>query len=55
MQVQGVTSRDIENHITGLIKEGELSDSSIKKTLDVLNAAYKWAYNRKEVEENPVV
>lgn len=55
MQIQTVTSIDIENHIMGLIKSGDLSSSSIKKTLDVLNAAYKWAYNRKDVEENPVV
>lgn len=54
MQIQAVTSVDIEQHIRFLMKEGKLSESSIIKTLDVLNAAYDWAKRRGDLEVNPV-
>ena len=54
MQIQAVTSIDIEQHIRQLIKEGKLSESSIIKTLDVLNAAFDWAKRRGDLENNPV-
>lgn len=54
MQIQAVTSVDIEQHIRRLMKEGQLSESSIIKTLDVLNAAYDWAKRRGDLEVNPV-
>ena len=54
MQVQAVTPADIENHIGTLTKEN-LSTSSVKKALDVLNAAYEWAVVRGDLEANPVV
>lgn len=43
MQVQAIGMSDIEKHIAILLKEDRLSDSSIKKVVDVLNAAYAWA------------
>lgn len=54
MQIHAVTVTDIDSHIRGLIKAGELSPSSILKTLDVLNAAYNWAVLRRDLDENPV-
>lgn len=54
MQIQAVKVADIEDHITGLLKEEKLSASSIEKVIDVLNAAYHWAVVRGELEENPV-
>ena len=54
MQLQGVTSVDIDRHIRHLIKENRLSDSSILKALDILNAAYEWAVLRGDMETNPV-
>ena len=43
MQVQAIGTSDIEKHIAILLKEDRLSDSSIKKVVDVLNDAYAWA------------
>ena len=54
MQVQSVKVADVDNHITELIREDKLSASSIEKVVDVLNAAYKWALVRGELEKNPV-
>lgn len=54
MQVQAIGTSDIEKHIAILLKEDRLSDSSIKKVVDVLNAAYAWAVLRREVSANPV-
>lgn len=54
MQVQAIRTSDIEKHIAILLKENRLSDSSIKKVVDVLNAAYAWAVLRGEVSINPV-
>ena len=53
MQVQSVTADDIDKHIEGLIAEGRLSASSIKKTLDIINSAYNWAKKHKLVIDNP--
>lgn len=52
-QVNSVTPADIEEHVGLLINSG-LSASSVKKTLDVLNAAYEWARNRGDMVNNPV-
>ena len=54
MQIQAITPADVENHISTLIKTG-LSVSTIKKCLDVLNAAYEWAVVRSELSYNPVL
>lgn len=54
MQIHMVTSAEIERHIDTLISEKEISGSSIIKVVDVLNAAYDWAFRRDEVEKNPV-
>lgn len=53
LQVQAVTPADVEDHISTLIRT-DLSVSSIKKALDVLNAAYEWAVLRTEIDYNPV-
>ena len=55
MQAVNVTSQDVENHIEMLIRDSGLSVSSIKKTLDVINAAYKWADNKGFISNNPCV
>ena len=52
MQTQAVTPADIDNHISALIKTG-LSPSTIKKVVDVLNAALEWAAVRNELHRNP--
>lgn len=54
MQIQAVKVADIDNHVTGLIRAGQLSASSIEKVVDVLNSAYNWAIMRGELEFNPV-
>lgn len=54
MQIQAVTPADIDNHINTLIAT-DLSVSTIKKSLDVLNAAYEWAVIRAELGFNPVL
>lgn len=54
MQIHMVTSAEIERHIDTLISEKKISGSSIIKVVDVLNAAYDWAFRRDEVEKNPV-
>lgn len=53
MQLHMVSSAEIDQHIRCLIKEGRLSESSILKTLDVINAAYTWAVFRGDIESNP--
>lgn len=52
-RVTSVTSLDIKNHIEGLLKEGKISVSSVEKTLDVINAAYKWANSQNHLGFNP--
>ncbi len=37
-----------------LLNENRLSDSSVKKVVDVLNAAYAWAVLRGKASINPV-
>lgn len=54
MQIQAVTSVDIETHINKLIQENMVKASSITKTVDVLNAAFDWAVRRNDLEKNPV-
>lgn len=54
LQVHCVTPADIEAHIQILINEKKLSESSITKALDVINAAFSWALIQKIVTENPV-
>ena len=53
LAVSSVTSNDVEDHIEMLIKDTDLSISSITKTLDVINAAYKWAISRQYLTYNP--
>lgn len=53
MQINAVTAIDIDNHFS-LLSESSLSNSSIEKALDVLNAAYNWAIARGELKINPV-
>lgn len=54
MQILAITPADIEQHISALMKT-DLSVSSIKKALDVLNAAYEWAVVRGDIKSNPVI
>lgn len=53
-QIHIITAEDIETHINELINMGELKESSITKTLDVLNAAFEWAVRRGDLYKNPV-
>lgn len=55
LQVNAVSSMDIEQHIQLLIREDKLSSSSIVKALDVLNAAFSWGIIHGMLEENPIV
>lgn len=54
LQVGCVTSKEIDEHVNQLLREGALSASSIEKVLDVLNAAFNWAVARQEFSGNPV-
>ena len=54
MQLGAVTVSDVDSFISKLIANKTYATSSIKKILDVLNAAYNWAVMRGEVERNPV-
>lgn len=54
LQIGCVTSKEIDEHVNRLLREGKLSASSIEKVLDVLNAAYNWAIARQELTDNPV-
>lgn len=54
MQVQAIGMSDIEKHIAILLNEDRLSDSSVKKVVDVLNAAYAWAVLQGKASTNPV-
>lgn len=53
LQVSAVNSKDIENHIEGLINAGKLSVSTIEKVFHVINGAYKWAVTQEIVSKNP--
>lgn len=55
MEVTTVTPPDVETFINGLINRNELSASSIKKTIDVMNAAYNWCVRRLVLSYNPVL
>jgi integrase len=52
--VEAVTQHDVANHIQLLINGGELSTSSIRKALDVINAAFKWGIDKEYLTYNPV-
>ena len=54
MQMSSINAVDVEEHIGMLTKDG-LSVSSVRKALDVLNAAYEWAMARGNVQANPVM
>lgn len=54
MQLHMVTPIEVDKHIRYLMKEGKLSESSITKTVDVLNAAYTWATLHGDQRTNPV-
>lgn len=54
MQAAAISSSDVEEHVAGLISNSGLSSSSIKKVIDVLNAAYVWACDRGNLADNPV-
>lgn len=54
MQIHAVKTSDIDAHIKGLINASDLSQSSIKKVLDVLNAAFNWARLMEKWDVNPV-
>lgn len=54
MQIQAITSVEVEEHINRLIAEKKISASSITKVVDVLNAAFDWAIRRGDLEMNPV-
>ena len=53
LQAHSVTPKDVQSHIESLIAEGRLSVSSIEKTLDVINAAYRWAVDQSYMGHNP--
>ena len=54
MQIQAIRVADVDDHVSGLIRDGRLSASSIEKVMDVLNAAFKWAIARGDLDLNPV-
>lgn len=51
MQLQAVSTVEIEQHIRFLMAERKISESSIVKMIDVLNAAYVWAVLRGDLEK----
>ncbi len=53
MQIQAVTSKDIDDYFNLLISEGRLSVSSIEKVQYVLDSAFKWAVSRGDMRINP--
>ena len=52
-QIQGIDSQDINLHMEQLIREGKLSVSSVEKTFDVINSAFKWAISQSKLQVNP--
>ena len=54
-QVAAITSEDVEDHIESLLANSDLAISSVKKTYDVINSAYKWAIAKDYLEKNPCV
>ena len=53
LQAAAVTSEDVSEHISELLSSG-LSPSSMKKVVDVLGAAYRWANDNNALECDPV-
>ena len=54
MDVRDVTPKHIDEHFTRLFVENKLSASTIEKAKYVIDAAFRWAVNRGELERNPV-
>lgn len=52
-QVETVTSDDVNRHVSEMIENG-LSASTIKKAVDVINAAYNWAIDKRALSYNPI-
>ncbi len=52
-KVNSITSNMVKNHIEYLVRNTSLSVSSIEKTLDVINAAYRWAIEQGYISNNP--
>jgi len=48
-----ISPKDITDHINLLINDNQLSVSSLEKTIDVINAAYRWANNKEILSINP--
>ena len=53
LQASQVTHDDVNEHIEALLDKTSLSISSIIKTFDVINAAYKWAVRKHYLKGNP--
>ncbi len=53
MQVLSVEPTDVSQHIERLISEDKVSVSSIIKTLNIINAAYRWAGEQNFTNYNP--
>ncbi len=53
-QIASLAGAEINDYILYLRKNTNLSASSIKKAIHVIDAAYNWAFKRKYVEENPL-
>ena len=53
LQTTTVTPQDINEHIEVLLREGKLSVSSVEKTFDVINSAFKWAESQYYLDYNP--
>ena len=53
LQIATVTSRDIDDLFAKLFSENKLSVSSIEKVKFILDPAFRWAVERKELVENP--
>ena len=52
--MQSILPADVDNHFKNLINSSR-SVSTIKKALDVINAAYEWAVARGELDYNPAL
>ena len=53
LQVPSITPQDVNGHIEHLLREGKLSVSSVEKTFDVINSAFKWAESQYYIDFNP--
>lgn len=55
IQLQQLTSRDIQTFLTKLKEEKHYSHSTIKKSYDCLNAVLKHAVIKEDIEKNPML